>query len=323
MNQMQHEIVTRETTHINNLKRFETIILQKTQEIEQRKLAFANQFRFNDAKVEAESLARHCSKFIQEIDDVRSNALCDVDGVLFEFRTADNVNHKAMSKIVQKRKKRIEDRVLDLTRLTRELQQSLGFVRHLQVFDTVLEAEQNELTAMTGKKVCPFCNEAVAIPDWLMHANERHAKECRMITTESERETFDKKNAKDEFQRSSRHTSPTATATPTSSTSSFNNGGSGGRGFYGGGGRGGGNGGGTSAPTSSVGQTPQQQHGCDSLDRGRLRLRRMHARAQDRSSSQGAHSDRTRWNIGEVMLEAGSQHVLQVGRALLIVAGVR
>ena len=248
MNDMQNNILTKENNHIANLIRFETMILQRTEQIEHEKAQFLAQFNHQATKHAADNLIQHCTTFVQEIDDVRSNALSDVDGVLFEFRTPDGVNHKSMSKLVAKRKKVIENRVADLNRLAIELQQSLSFVTHLQRFDHILHTEQNKLTAMTGKKICPFCNEAVPVPDWLLHANERHATSERMTVPDAEREAFDKNNAKEEFQRSGRRTSPTATSS---------NGGGGGNFTSTTKGGGGGSGFGMAAPPP---QTPNHQH---------------------------------------------------------------
>jgi hypothetical protein len=257
---VEQQICAREKTHITNLQRFEAAVMQHTQSIEHQKTAFANQFNFHSASKAAEHLAKQCDIFMNEIETIRSNAMCEVDGVLFEFATPDGVTHKAMSKIVQKRKTRIEERVADLTRLTTQLQTSMSFVQHLRSFDIALESEQSELTAMAGKKVCPFCNESVAIPDWLVHAKERHAKEERMTTTDSERETFDKKNAKDEFQRSQRRRSPSS-GSGNGMKGQYNGGGGGGGGDGGSGGRSGGSGGrsgGTSNGFTNNGYQPTQ-----------------------------------------------------------------
>jgi hypothetical protein len=235
---VQEQIVKREEEHIGNLEKYENQIKQKTKSFEDKKVAFAKQFNFNLASSAADYLAKQCEIFINEIDEVRSNALCDVDGVLFEFTTLDNVKHKAMSKLVQKKKKKIEETVADLTRLTRQLQQSMSFVNNLKPFHEILDKEQNDMIALAGKKACPFCNKLIPIIDWINHATEFHAEEERMHVPGSERESFDRKNAKDDFQRKSRHSSPTASSwsSSTSSTTKTTGGVSGTNGINGSGG---------------------------------------------------------------------------------------
>ena len=198
---IQAHMASREDAHVRKMDGYASRIEQLASAMEQKKVAFKSQLGIRDAQSLAravrsfEEMRSAVRVFIDDIERTHSQALDDVDGVVFD-------EPKSISKKVERRKRRVRERVEDLTKVAQKLHASLDFARNLESFDNLLEQEQQENARVAGKEICPFCREYVSVQDWISHAVEAHGREKRMdMGVFTRREAFDAANAREEAGR--------------------------------------------------------------------------------------------------------------------------
>lgn len=201
------QMAAQEAQHLQRLSAYEQRFGALTQQLETEIAAFKtglgikNERQLQDCINLFESFQNKVKKYISDIEDVRAEALDQVNGVVCRFGPVAQPSAAVSKRVIQK-KRQLVTVVQDHSAVADKLQGSLGFMPLLRGIGATLRAEEEKMMQEVEVQMCPFCQKQIPIREWCQHART-HIEEYRMNTPDAARVPFNRQFAREDVRRDS------------------------------------------------------------------------------------------------------------------------